>query len=214
MQHPQGEGLPGSEDGGGGVGQVEEALESGAAGIDGELADLGDEAAICFLDSLEVPLVDLPHVRPRQRSGHDPDPLVAVFAEVARGRVPGAMAVEEKDVARPIRLVDVDDRRDAAAVYTVGLLSGCDVADGYGDDPVHAARDQAADHRLGYCWRVACIGDENERSLFRSNILDATKQREIKRIEPADQHSDRVHSQRKGACVRTLYARGQDDRAD
>src|SRR5207244_9782782 len=100
--------------------------------------------------------------------------------EVARGRVPGAMAVEEKDVAGPIRLVDVDDRRKSG--------TGCDVADGYGDDPVHAARDQAADHRLGQCWRVACIGDENERSLFRSNILDATKQGEIKRIEPADTH--------------------------
>jgi hypothetical protein len=77
VSHPQGEGLPGSEDGGGRVGQLEEALKSGAAGIDGELVHLGDETAVCFPDSLDVPLVDVPHIRPRQRSGHDPDPLVA-----------------------------------------------------------------------------------------------------------------------------------------
>src|SRR5205823_7127614 len=55
---------------------------------------------------------------------------------------------------------------------------------------------------------------ENERSLFRSDVLDATKQGEIERIESTDQHGDRVHSQGEGARVRTLDARGQDDCAD
>jgi hypothetical protein len=110
-------------------------------GIDGELVHLGDETAICFPDSLNVPFVDLPHVGPRQRSGHDPDPLVAVFAEMTRGRIPGSVAVEEKDVAGSIWLIDVNDRRGGGI--------GSDAADGDGDDPVHAACDQAADHRLG-----------------------------------------------------------------
>ena len=57
----------------------------------------------------------------------------------------------------------------------VALVTRCDAADGYGDDPVHATRDQAADHRLGQCRRVAGIGDENERSIFGGDILDATK---------------------------------------
>ena len=47
---------------------------------------------------------------------------------MARGRISGAMGVEEKDVAGPVRLIDVDDRRDAAAVFTVGLLTGCESA--------------------------------------------------------------------------------------
>ena len=57
----------------------------------------------------------------------------------------------------------------------VTLLTGCYATEGYGDDPVNAAGDEAADHRLGQCRRVAGVGDENERSLFRSDVLDATE---------------------------------------
>ena len=91
---------------------------------------------------------------------------MAVFAEVTGGRIPGALAVEEKDVAGPIWLIDVDDRRTAA--------TGFNPTNRDGDDPVHAACNQAGDHRLGQLRRVAGVGDEHERSLLRGDILDAT----------------------------------------
>jgi hypothetical protein len=90
----------------------------------GELAYLGDEIwreKAIFLESVGIPFVDLPHVRPRDRSGHDPDPVVAVFTEMTRGRVPSAASVEEQDVAGTIGLIDVDDRRD--------LVTGLDAPD-------------------------------------------------------------------------------------
>jgi hypothetical protein len=64
-----------------------------------------------------VPVVDLSHVRPRERCGDDADPVVAVIVKMARRGISGPGAVEEEDLARP-RASYVVRRRSVPAPRT------------------------------------------------------------------------------------------------
>src|SRR5262249_27774725 len=124
---------------------------------------------------------------------------------MARGSDAGLAAVEEKDVARSVGLVDIDHRWDSA------LRFPCDVSYRDGDDSVDPTWDQAPDGPFGSRGRVAGVADDDERSLFVGHVLDTSDQRQIERIETGDQHRDGVRPARERGRG---HASRKDDGAD
>ena len=58
------------------------------------------------------------------------------------------------------------------------------------------------------------VSDEDERAVFRGDVLDALKQRQVEGVQPPDDDADGVDPERTRARGRSRRADGQHDRPD